>query len=332
MIKIYRMEGRRKYRRLGVIVFITIVLLLLTSTMIHGVMVRAENKRYTPPGQMIEIDGHKMHIYGAGQGSPTVIMTSGSGTPCAYTDFSILAPAVSKVTRVCIYERPGYGWSEHASTPRSTEQIVTELKELLEKAGEKPPYLFVAHSMGAMETLLYAQRFPDEVDGIVLIDGTSPYKHINYPQASIPDVAVVVIRALNHTGILRWVMSTNLIPMLNERLDLLTEENKNIEKAMIFKNLLNPMVTEEGHSLETTARIMEKELDLGEIPLLIFSAEDSLKNLPGWKESQKSLRKFSKNSKQVIVKGADHVSIHHKHAEEISVAIKALIEKVQQDQ
>jgi Predicted hydrolases or acyltransferases (alpha/beta hydrolase superfamily) len=162
------------------------VLLLTLSMSLNHILLKAEDKRYDPPGKLIEIDRHKMHIYRTGMGHPTIVMTCGSGTPSAYTDFSIIQQKITGITRTCIYERPGYGWSEPASIPRDTEQIVSDLHRLLEKAGEKPPYIIVAHSMGAMEALLYTYKYPEEVAGIVLISGTSPYKHMYYSEFNSP--------------------------------------------------------------------------------------------------------------------------------------------------
>lgn len=176
---------------------------ILSCAMYHHIMLAAERRKYTPPGKRFEVDGHNMHIYGCGRGSPTVVMTCGSGTPSAYTEYSHILRVLSGRTRACVYERPGYGWSDFTTTPRDTEQIVCDLHSLLKKSGEEAPYLFVAHSMGAMEALLYAHRYPDEVKGIVLIDGTSPYKHMKYPKTSIPVIIMHMLKALNWLGLLR---------------------------------------------------------------------------------------------------------------------------------
>jgi pimeloyl-ACP methyl ester carboxylesterase len=310
-------------------IILIIAILILCSTLLNFIMINKENGKYQAPGKLIEIDGHRMHIYAEGEGTTTVVMTCGSGTPCAYTDYSAIRPKISELARVCIYERPGYGWSEAAISPRSTEQIIEDLRELLIKANENPPYIFVAHSMGAMEALLYAHKYPDEVDGIVLIDGTSPYKHINYPQSSIPAVGIWMIKALSFTGVLRLITELNIIPMLSERLRYMPRDKRNIEKAMIYKNIMNDMVIKEGITLEDSAKSMESDLDLGDIPIIVVTAGKSLKWLSGWRESQDSLLKLSRNSKQIIINDAFHVSIHLKHGEEIAGQIKELVESVQ---
>lgn len=326
------LKSKGKIRRILKKGLLIIAILISISTLFNFIMLRVENSKYLPPGNLFDIDGHKMHIYGEGQGFPTVVMTCGSGTSSAYTDYSVIQPKLSEVTRVCVYERPGYGWSEHTTTSRSTEQIVDDLKELLIKSNEEPPYLLVAHSMGAMEVLLYANKYPEEVSGIVLIDGTSPYKHINYSKASISIAGVELIKALNFTGIIRTAIEMNLVPIVNERLQYIPEDKRDIEKAMTYKNLLNPMVIKEGDALEKSAKLMEEKLDLEEIPLVILTADESLRTLPGWEKSQESLLKLSMDSKQIIIKDSNHINIHLEHADEVTMYIEELIEKIRMNE
>ena len=298
---------------------------LLLSTVVHHMLLKAEIKRHNPPGKLIELDGHKMNITGSGSGQPTIVMTCGNGAPCAYTEFYPIAAKLSETARTCIYERPGYGWSEATSISRDTEQIVYELKRLLEKAGEKPPYLFVAHSMGAMEVLLYTHKYPGDVAGIVLVDGTSPYKHINYPKASIPNIAIQLIKFINFTGVLRIANALHLNPIVNSRMKHLPRDIGSIDKVMIYKNLMNPMILKEGEPLEAIALKWNGKINIRNKPLIIYSADSSLKKLPGWYESQKSLAELSANSKHVVIKNSDHLTILHKHWEEITCGIEELL-------
>lgn len=319
-----------KRKKLKGYFLVCFLLFVLFSTVFNHIMLKVEEKEYKPPGKLIEVDGHKMHIYAAGKSNslPTVIMTCGSGTPSAYTEFSNIQPIISTITRTCVYERPGYGWSEHASSSRDTEQIVEDLRRLLELSGEKPPYLFVAHSMGAMEVLLYTHKYPVEVAGIVLVDGTSPYKHLYHSEGSIPDVGINAIRILNQAGFIRLASELKLIPLLNKRLDNMPKEIKAIEKAMIYKNILNDMVIKEGYQLKTTAEKMYGQLDFGNMPLVLFVADKSMKELPEWEMSQNSLLKLSNDSKLIVVDNTYHISILHDYAKEIANIVKEMIDKI----
>lgn len=323
-VVINRKRKKPKYIAIGIFI------MFLAIATYNQILIKVEESKFGPPGKLIEIDDHLMHIYSLGDmnSSPTVVMTCGSGTPSAYTEFASLQAKVSTLTRTSVYERPGYGWSEFATTSRDTDQIVEDLSRLLEKSDEKPPYLFVAHSMGAMEVLLYAHKYPDEVSGIVLVDGTSPYKHLYYSEASISDFGVKAIRVLNQMGILRVVLDFELIPMLNDRLNSMDEEIKAIDKAMMYKNILNDMVLQEGYSVTSSAEQMYGNLDLGDIPLVLLAADESMEELPGWEASQNSLLELSSNSKLIILDNTDHISILHNSSDEIENVIKEMIAEI----
>jgi pimeloyl-ACP methyl ester carboxylesterase len=287
-------------------------------------MIKVEAERYKYPGKLIEIDGHKMHITGNGEGRPTVVMTSCSGSTCGYTDFYRINSKLSDITRTCVYERPGIGWSEHASTPRSTEQIVSDLHILLEKAGEKPPYILVGYSLGAMEMLLYSHNYPDEVAGIVLIDGGSPYYFIHNKFICNKCIAYCM-RFLNFIGIVRILIELKLLHWVNHRIKHLPRDLGKLDKAMIYKNVCNSMTVRELDSIVTTSLKMNEELDLKNVPIIVYTVKESFKKLPTWEESQKSLLKFSSNSRQIILENTIHHAVLQDCWEQITEGINELI-------
>jgi len=83
-------------------------------------------------------------------------------------------PEISKNTTTFVYNRPGYGKSESASTPRDGAHIVDELRSLLRSKGLNPPYVLVGHSLGGLYMQLFARRFPNEVNALILVDSTHP--------------------------------------------------------------------------------------------------------------------------------------------------------------
>lgn len=127
---------------------------------------------YPMPGQLIDVGGHRLHLYCTGSGSPTVVLQPGGG------DFSSvmawIAPAVASRTRVCVYDRAGRGWSEAAKSPQDATQIAADLHTLLQRGNVPGPYVLAGHSFGGLYVLTYANRYPDEVAGMVLVDSTNP--------------------------------------------------------------------------------------------------------------------------------------------------------------
>ncbi|GCE07270.1 alpha/beta fold hydrolase [Dictyobacter aurantiacus] len=129
-----------------------------------------DRRRYPPPGRLIDVGGHRLHYLDMGKGGPTVVLDSGLG--CSMLDWCYIQPAVARFTRVCAYDRAGYGWSEPGPKPRSAGRIVDELLTLLRRGGIPGPYVLVGHSLGGLHMQLFARRHPELVAGLVLIDAS----------------------------------------------------------------------------------------------------------------------------------------------------------------
>jgi pimeloyl-ACP methyl ester carboxylesterase len=127
--------------------------------------------RFHPPGRLVDIGGRRLYLYGMGEkapGQPSVILEAG------HSDWSHcwpkIQPEIARFTRVIAYDRAGFGWSDPGPRPRTPMQLVTELHDLLECAGEKGPFIFVGHSLGAALGRLFAGLYPQDVIGMIWID------------------------------------------------------------------------------------------------------------------------------------------------------------------
>jgi pimeloyl-ACP methyl ester carboxylesterase len=121
--------------------------------------------------ELIDVGDHRLAIARAGQGSPTVVLESGDGSSIpAWKD---ILPQVGEFTSVVAYARAGRDGSEPAKTPRTLTSVVDELRTMLQRAGYKPPYVLVGRSLGGIYIRAFAIRFPAEVAGLVLVDGSS---------------------------------------------------------------------------------------------------------------------------------------------------------------
>jgi pimeloyl-ACP methyl ester carboxylesterase len=95
----------------------------------------------------------------------------------------MVQPEVAKFSRVCSYDRAGYGWSDSGPEPRSSLQIAHELKRLLQAAGEKGPYVLVGHSMGGYDIRVYTGQYPNDVAGMVLVDASHEDQDLRAPES-----------------------------------------------------------------------------------------------------------------------------------------------------
>ncbi|MEH7126047.1 alpha/beta hydrolase [Bacillus sp. JJ1773] len=130
-------------------------------------------------------------LVGENNGKPTVIMDAG------YGDFSKAWDSVigdiSMLTNVLIYDRAGLGKSETSSNPRTSREMVKELKELLIEADIRPPYILVGHSFGGVNMRMYATKYHNEVCGLVLVDST----HEDYRERFLPTMSLDFQQAYN---------------------------------------------------------------------------------------------------------------------------------------
>jgi pimeloyl-ACP methyl ester carboxylesterase len=121
------------------------------------------------PGRLVDVgDGQRLHLRCTGRGAQTVVFENGAG------DFSLVwalvQSRVAEFARVCSYDRAGYAWSDPGAQPRTFSQMTLELRTALERAGERGPYILVGQSYGGLVVRGYAQRYPSDVAGMVLVD------------------------------------------------------------------------------------------------------------------------------------------------------------------
>lgn len=125
-----------------------------------------------PPGSLVDMGGSRLHVHCAGEGTPAVILEAALGA--SSISWSLVQPAVAKLTRVCSYDRAGFGWSDAGLMPRTAGRIASELHALLDRAPVAPPYILVGHSFGGIVMRVFARLFRDEIAGLVFVDSAHP--------------------------------------------------------------------------------------------------------------------------------------------------------------
>jgi pimeloyl-ACP methyl ester carboxylesterase len=132
---------------------------------------------YAEPGQLVDIGGRRINLHCTGAGGPTVILMAG------LSRWSLVwyktQPEIAKRTRVCAFDRAGFGFSDPAPQPQILPDTVSDLHAALQAADVPGPYVLVGHSLGGLEARLFAQRWPREVAGMVLLDTSYAAQALN---------------------------------------------------------------------------------------------------------------------------------------------------------
>lgn len=121
--------------------------------------------------QKVDAGGHSLNLLVGGKRgdqSPAVILEGGFGAGIG--SWTTVQAEIAKFAQVVSYDRAGLGQSEPGPKPRTAKQIALELHTALQAAGIKPPYVLVGHSFGGPYIRVFANMYPHEVAGMVLID------------------------------------------------------------------------------------------------------------------------------------------------------------------
>jgi pimeloyl-ACP methyl ester carboxylesterase len=150
--------------------FAAIAVLLLT-----GAQASAPDAATGQPGVFVRLaDGRRLYLRCSGDGAPTVLLEGGfAATSLAWVR---VQPLVARTTRVCSYDRAGYGLSDPGPMPRDGLAVARDLEQALRRARVHGPFVLVGHSSGALYMRLFADRRPRDVVGMILVDPSIPHQ------------------------------------------------------------------------------------------------------------------------------------------------------------
>ena len=327
--------------------FFTILLALLLAGVAYQAIGSARDaRRFPPPGRLVGIGSHRLHLHVTGEGSPTVVLDS--GLPATVLSWSRVQPEVSRFARVASYDRAGLGWSELGPMPRTSRRIVEELHALLRAAELPPPYVLVGHSFGGFTARLFAGSYPDEVAGLVLVDPIHP-EEWQQPDEQLSRKLTGGARLARYGGWLvrlgagRFVVLLGRMGALRAARFMVTvmtggavaRDNNRMAPASKLPESLRPAASHfwllpksylalagQVEALPESAAQVAEVKSLGDIPLRVLSADQSA---PERLALQEAAARLSSNGKHTVVAGSGHW-IQLDQPEAVVEAIREIVE------
>jgi pimeloyl-ACP methyl ester carboxylesterase len=287
--------------------------------------------RHSPPGQILSVNGHAMRIYCSGSGSPVIVLDAGLGNDGLI--WGRVQPALAKTTRVCSYDRAGFGWSDALPPPRDADHIATELHGLLAAAQITGPVVLMGHSIAGIYMRDYATRYPENIAGLIFVDASTPFQNRNpafkadgnpRPPSWMQTVRKQATFAL---GIPRLLgkCSDNL-PGFDPHAAELQAEDQCHDRSVA--------VAAEWESFDRSGEETVHTGPYGALPILIFSQDPArtVKSEPkdvvmAWNQMQEDLKQLSTRSRRIIARGSTHY-VQGNRADLIEREVPKFIEQI----
>lgn len=308
------------------LVFSILFILCLSAGIIwQSVMTQIEKSKYNAVGAYVDVETYQAHYYSKGSGETAFVFITGSGTPCAYTDFYALQNMLSSKGQTISFDHAGNGWSSNTEAVRSIDQMTNELSLLIDTVVPDKPIILICHSLGSLEAIRYAQTNPKKVRGIIFLDCGSPefYSTDSELQAAIINRGTAFLRII---GLNRLIGELGcFLPVYgeNSRNRNLPQVAKDIDKAMFYRFAGNAASMHTIRLMNENAAAVLNGPSLGEIPILVLSSD----NGTAWNKAQTQLAAWSENSEQRTIETSEHY-LYWSNYHQVSDCVESFIEKV----
>jgi pimeloyl-ACP methyl ester carboxylesterase len=324
-----RLRHLRWIPRLARTVATTLAALMALGVLYQGGATYVDEKLHPPPGELLSVGTHRMHLDCWGGGRPTIVLDHSTGG--SSVDWSLIAPELALHTRVCTYDRAGFGWSEEGPGTRSAGQQADELARLLAAGYEHGPYVLAGHTQGARVARLFTAEHRRDVAGLVLIDPGKLTDDLRYPewyrrqQADIRH-GVEVNRALAPFGLVRIADPLIAQPKLFD----LPESTHAILRGFRASSGHWRALDDQTRARRATIAEERPVTFLGQLPMIVLSA-----NAPDGPvrrvatEANEELLGLSTVGRHRVVNESTNMSLLYReaHAAETTAAILQVLEE-----
>lgn len=299
----------------------------IVALVLEALAERRERRQFPPPGRLVDVGGFRLHLRLAGEGKPPPTVILDAGMVSFSSNWAWVQPELAKVARVVAYDRAGLGWSDPGPKPRDAQRSAMELHEALQRIDIGGPYVLAGHSYGGLAVRAYAALFPQEVAGMVLVDGSHPDQWVRFGISS---------RVLGFgTKASSVAARFGLFRVFDQEYKLLADGLPDRARAELiaFGRTPRALSTSGDAALawDRRTRPMINAADgLGDRPLVVLSVTEQPRMGDKLTELQAELPGLSSQSRHITVEGAYHEGLlsQRKNAQVVTEAILEVVEAV----
>lgn len=288
----------------------TVLVLLLASFIYHRLALQREKASLNPMGQMVSVNGHDMSVFVKGNGPQTFVFLSGAGTASPILDFKDLYDGLSKQYKIVVVERAGYGYSEDTSKSRDVSEVLSETRQALAKAQVSGPYIILSHSMASLETLLWQEKYPSEIQAVIGLDWALPE---SYSQLRMHSQILRMARLGSQLGLLRYIPSRLYVPNEN-----LSSSDRRLYQRIAYRQILSQAMLNESLSVKGNAKKVDAKIN-SQIPtlLLVSNGKGTSFSKEEWRNYAARFAKDQKNI-ELTFYDAPHYLYHYQTKEVVA--------------
>jgi pimeloyl-ACP methyl ester carboxylesterase len=327
-------------RRAGLMLAGIIALALLLGFVYEGLGRSRAAKEFPAIGKLVDIGGRRIQLDCRGSGTPTVVFESGLDMSGSLAWLGV-HDSIAAGTRACAYSRAGIMWSDSHTGPQTGKLVAEDLHKVLAAAGERPPFILVAHSIGGPYAMIYTKSYGRDVAGLVLVDASHP-DQVERLKSLTPVTLQGSLRmyrvasSLRRFGIVRKLAAADSAP---------PQPTHSVKASAAYASISLPAMLKEADGFDQTMTEAGTFRQLGDRPLIVLTAAApipttdltamKMTEAQGhqyqalWLEMQKDEASWSTRGRQQSVQSGHYIQFEQPAT--VIAAVRSVIDAVRND-
>ena len=313
-----------------------VLVLLLLGTAFEQYARMTSHRAFPPPGRLVDVGGHRLHLDCRGEGAPTVVLEAGLDGNGSLAWWPV-HDEIAAFTRACAYDRAGIAWSDRGPRPRDADQVVAELSTLLDGAGEGGPFVLAGHSLGGIYIRVFTRERPDDVAGLVFVDSSHPDQRDRFPPeagaaAEPPGWVLTALNLASRVGVTRLLLGMGSEPDATRAAQARLAPQSGVavaaEADALEASSASARTTGPFGDIPIVVLTAGKQPDVAELPAFMSMGQEVMAQIDStWRVLQSELAGLSTVARHEIVDDATHY-VQMDRPDVVVAAVREVVERV----